>query len=267
MVVTRDTPQRNQCSATATTSVMRASNSDDNKRTDREPTDAETRLIIEFTVPAETFILAHTLRAVPDIIVELEQFVPTYGEGFPYLWVTDNDDDTSFEEHAAEDPTIVTYSQAADLDGGALYEVEWTDTETPILEWLRNHDVVVLEAEGNDDKWTFKLRVTSRAVLSDLQRYCNDHDITFDLIRLYELTDPKMGQYNITAKQREILLAALEHGYFEIPRETTLKELGDMVGITKRAASERLRRAHTNLVSNTLRIGQLTGVGIDEDDI
>ncbi|WP_135304923.1 helix-turn-helix domain-containing protein [Haloarcula amylovorans] len=245
---------------------MVATNGGDPGRTDTEATNDRSRLIVEFTVPADTFVLAQTLQAVPDIIVELEQFVPTSGDEFPYLWVTDNGNYTTIEEHAADDPTIATFSRAADLNGGALYEVEWADTETPILEWLQAHDVVVLEAEGNDDEWTFKLRVTSRTVLRDLQTYCDDHDIPFELIRLYELTDPKIGQYNITSKQREILLAALEQGYFEIPRETRLKELGDAVGITKRAASERLRRAHTNLVSNTLRIGQPTGVGIGEDD-
>ncbi|MBX0296769.1 helix-turn-helix domain-containing protein [Haloarcula nitratireducens] len=254
------------CSATATTSVMRTTNDGgDRNRSDTETSNDSSRLIVEFTVPADTFVLAQTLQAVPEIIVELEQFVPTYDEEFPYLWVTDNGNCTIIEEHAAADPTIATFSRAADLNGGALYEIEWADAGTPFLEWLQAHDIVVLEAEGNNDKWTFKLRATSRAILSDLQSYCDDHDIAFELIRLYELTDPKIGQYNITSKQREILLAALEHGYFEIPREMTLKELGDTVGITKRAASERLRRAHTNLVSNTLQIGQPTGVGINED--
>ena len=46
----------------------------------------------------------------------------------------------------------------------------------------------------------------------------------------------------IPARQRELITLALEEGYFEIPRETTLEELAEEMGITKTTASNHLRK-------------------------
>lgn len=46
----------------------------------------------------------------------------------------------------------------------------------------------------------------------------------------------------IPARQRELVTLALDEGYFEIPRETTLEELADEMDITKTTASNHLRK-------------------------
>lgn len=53
---------------------------------------------------------------------------------------------------------------------------------------------------------------------------------------------------NLSARQRETLLAAYEDGYYEIPRETTTAELADRLGIERRTAEDHLRRAENKLV-------------------
>ena len=49
-------------------------------------------------------------------------------------------------------------------------------------------------------------------------------------------------------RQREVLNTAFERGYYEIPRETTLEEIADEVGITKTTASNHLRKAEGRVV-------------------
>lgn len=49
-------------------------------------------------------------------------------------------------------------------------------------------------------------------------------------------------------RQREVLNTAHERGYYEIPRETTLEEIADEVGITKTTASNHLRKAERRIV-------------------
>lgn len=53
---------------------------------------------------------------------------------------------------------------------------------------------------------------------------------------------------SIPPRQRELLNEAVERGYFEIPRETTLEEIADAMGITKTTASNHLRKAERTLV-------------------
>lgn len=53
----------------------------------------------------------------------------------------------------------------------------------------------------------------------------------------------------LSDKQREIITIALELGYFDVPRETTLDEIANEVGISASAASKRLVRAQQKLFS------------------
>jgi len=61
------------------------------------------------------------------------------------------------------------------------------------------------------------------------------------------------GSAPLTDKQLEVLNAALEHGYYECPRETQLKELADEIGISHQALSERMRRANKQLALAALK--------------
>jgi predicted DNA binding protein len=53
---------------------------------------------------------------------------------------------------------------------------------------------------------------------------------------------------DFSARQREVLVTAQEHGYYEIPRATTTTEIAEVVGIERRTAEEHLRRAENKLV-------------------
>lgn len=227
--------------------------------TDGSATEREC-LIVELRVPTDALPFGEALARLDDARVEFEQLVPSAERPFPYLWTSSGDLD-AFEEAASADPTVESARRIAALNHGGLYELEWADPETPLLEWFDGANGTVLELDGEVDEWHLELRVESHDVLGSLQDYCNEHDIGFELIRLFRLTEPKMGQFNVSEKQFEALLTALEMGYFEIPRDATLDDLADALGISKRAASERLRRGQTNLVHNSLVVGRPSGVG------
>jgi len=45
---------------------------------------------------------------------------------------------------------------------------------------------------------------------------------------------------------------AYERGYFDTPRETSLEEIAEELGITQQSLSSRLRRGHRRLIKATL---------------
>lgn len=226
----------------------------------------EQRLIVEFAVPTDDFLLATTLEVIPETIVEFEQFVPTNADSIPYLWTTGDNRET-FEHTAATDPTVDQIDRIAAFDQGTLYRLDWggLDDDEDLFGWLRSNQATVLQSESLDGEWLLKLRLPSRDELGDLQRYRQNNEIHFRLVRSFSMTEPKMGQFNISEKQREVLLTALETGYYEIPRDATLTEIAENIDISPNSASERLRRAQTNLLNNTVTIGQPTGIGIDTE--
>lgn len=62
------------------------------------------------------------------------------------------------------------------------------------------------------------------------------------------------AQYDLTPKQRETLVTALEAGYYEAPREVTMSELADQMDVSQQALSKRFRGAYENLITSTLTI-------------
>jgi predicted DNA binding protein len=52
----------------------------------------------------------------------------------------------------------------------------------------------------------------------------------------------------LTPGQEEALAAAIDHGYYEVPRRITLRELASVLGVKPSALSERLRRAEANVI-------------------
>ena len=72
------------------------------------------------------------------------------------------------------------------------------------------------------------------------------------------------GAFDLTEKQEAVLLEAVEGGYFEVPRGSTLDDVAARLSISEQAASERLRRAMaslaraavTNSAEDSLTVGQ-----------
>jgi predicted DNA binding protein len=222
-------------------------------------------VVFEVAVPGDAFGLATALEEFPEIIVEFERIVPT-GEGpLLYLWVS-GEDTPAFREAVRSDPQVGRFERLSAFDEGALYALRWTDAVDGLLQWvtMSPDDVALLHAEGEEGEWTLKLRFPSRDRIGAFRAFCDDHDIPLRVVRLYDLEDPKLGQYNLTRKQREALLRALDLGYFEVPRTATLADVAETLDISAKSVSERLRRGQTNLVSNSLAIGRPTGIGLGE---
>ncbi len=56
----------------------------------------------------------------------------------------------------------------------------------------------------------------------------------------------------LTRRQRDLLLAAKQYGYYEYPRKITSRQLAEKLGISKTTAIEHLRRGEARLISMLL---------------
>ncbi len=60
-------------------------------------------------------------------------------------------------------------------------------------------------------------------------------------------------QWNLTPSQEEALIAALNAGYFEVPKEATASDVARELSISKSAFLERLRRGQSGLLRQALQ--------------
>ena len=68
----------------------------------------------------------------------------------------------------------------------------------------------------------------------------------------------RLGEYDayresqaaaLTDRQREVLDVAREQGYYEVPRQTSVREIADELGCSKSTVADHLRKAEARLVS------------------
>ncbi|WP_135851978.1 helix-turn-helix domain-containing protein [Halorussus salinus] len=209
-------------------------------------------IVTEFEVPADDFLLAWTLDALPDVHVEIERVAVEDDDVTPFFWVS-GVDFGEFEAALADDPSVRDPRAIETHDDQRLYQVTWTQSSGGIVYAVSATGATVLEATSDAGDWTVKMLFPDSDDLSEFQDYTAAHDLFFELKRLTESAHPEaLGKYGVTDEQYEALVAAYHTGYFEVPSETDLQGVADELGISKNATSARLKRGYGNLVENTL---------------
>lgn len=209
-------------------------------------------VIAEFSLPAEQFALGEVLEVRSGVRIRLETLIPTGDTVIPYVWV-ETDDAAAIEAALRASPVVDDVDIVDELDGETLVRVAWARDINGLIDSFRAADAVVLEGRGHGDHWSFQVRFPEDAALSTFYRDAVDRGLSLDLDSVHNPVDSTAtAGYGLTDGQREVLVLALEQGYFDVPRNVTLVELADQLDISDSAVSQRLRRGLTTLLSRTL---------------
>ncbi|MCU4742204.1 helix-turn-helix domain-containing protein [Natronoglomus mannanivorans] len=211
-------------------------------------------VIASVAVPASEFPLGSLLEGDSEARVSVETTVPTSEEVIPYLWVPNGVIGGVLD--ALQSITSLDSTEIVDeVDSYTLVRLEWRDSVNGLLASIRDASAIVTGAVGTADQWTFRLRLPSYEELSSFYATCVDRDISIELVQLHEaISSETTPRFGLTEAQRELVLAAYENGYFDVPRKTTLVELGDRLEVSDSAVSQRLRRGLASLIHSTIVI-------------
>jgi predicted DNA binding protein len=207
--------------------------------------------VMEFRSPADEFPLGTVFENLPEVTVELERLIPHDTLIIPYFWVRGaeaEDIETAFEAHAG----VVDIKLVDNVGSEYLMRAEWEREYFGVLNALADANVVVLSGVGTKDGWHFEVRGESRDAIGAFRTICQEHDIQIEITAVHELLPVQGDNYELTAGQREALVLAYERGYFDSPRETSLTELAEELGVTQQSLSERLKRGHRRLIAGEL---------------
>ena len=204
--------------------------------------------VAEFRLPAANTILPEVFDRLSDVHVELESSV---SHSLPCVWVRGAS--RSEVERAFEtDPTIDSFELLVQTDDRMLYDLE-SETIRRLFDHLLAHGGSLLEVRGTNDWWNVRMRFRNREQLTATHDRLQTQEIDVDLTRVTDVTRSAGDETQLTPEQYEALEAALEHGYFEIPRGISMEELAQKLDISHQALSERLRRAYETLVDAELQ--------------
>lgn len=118
--------------------------------------------------------------------------------------------------------------------------VQFETSEPTLLFSVRESGVPLeLPMEIRDGEAEMEVTASSDRI-SALGRQLDAFGLRYDLERIYRSPDPPDL---LSERQRDLLVAAIERGYYDTPRGCTLTELAEATGAAKSTVSEVLHRA------------------------
>lgn len=209
-------------------------------------------VLIEAALPSDAFMLGEVLGT-PGVQIELLSCVPVGQGPVPYCWLTGESDTTAFERNVRRDSRIAALTA---LDGTAtktLYRIEWATDPDGLFSAFRDHGLIVEQATGTGEEWTFQLRAPGQDALDAFHHEPRITDLPLTIQRVvHNPTGDDHDAQTLTSKQHEAVVLAVESGYFRVPRETSLTELADDLGISRQAYTRRLHRGLQSLLAARL---------------
>lgn len=217
-------------------------------------------LVAEFDIDCEALPLVGVAAAMPEATLRLElQF--NHGGRPPFL-VTVTDGTRATVENAFTDAYDVgswtLVGQAGDtyrykLQPALSMEEQLGDSLDDLagLEALATTDAIIERIEVHPDGWTQTGWFASRDEFDKFRAFWQQNS-DFRLRRLTRDGEPEPAGNGLTDRQSEALRTAYELGYFDIPRGASLEEVAAELDISASSVSERLRRAQTQLIEETV---------------
>lgn len=181
----------------------------------------------------------------PDVTPEAIHRMDDLGDGTVTLLSEVSGDVDRYREILAESPEVLEFTVAdGEEDRGWGYSrVETNDLVEYMLERDREHELVKeMPIELTDDG---SQRVTLVGTQEAFARAGYDHP------EGYEIEIVRTGEYHpesgrlldgLTARQREVLDAAVEVGYYETPRQATHEEIAERVDCSPATVGEHLQK-------------------------
>ena len=157
-----------------------------------------------------------------------------------------------YREIMAESPHVLEYLTAGEDRWMAVSQFEPTEEVHWALELQRDSLLVVdtpIRFTSEDH-----LKVTylgTDEIFSTLYEYAADADyMTVEVLATGEYeTDGSSFSRVITARQEEVIEAAVDLGYYSEPRQASLEDVSEVVGIAPGTVGEHLRKAEERVFS------------------
>lgn len=209
-------------------------------------------LVASLRLDPEAVALRETFERLPDLTIEVERIAAHGTEStMPCLWASGVDFD-ALDDALAADASVAAVIEASEFPAEKYYQIDWSEAVERRVDAFIDHEASVLEAAADADGWGLRFRFVTREQFDAFREFLAARDYSFSLLDLAEPDAPRRWRDGLTPAQREVLVAANERGYFDVPRDVTTRELAAELSVSHQALSERLRRATGALVDSSL---------------
>lgn len=152
-----------------------------------------------------------------------------------------------FETALEDEAAVAEYTLISDEESVRIYHTVFEDLYPEKIDELVFNKTLVerwwITAKGEHLKQQF----ANRSELVAYRDSCRKMGIDFQLHRLYESDSDDYRIPGVSEKQHEALRVAYEEGYFDVPRRASLRDVANVLDISRSALAERLHRGQSHV--------------------
>jgi predicted DNA binding protein len=200
--------------------------------------------------------LGGDLTAEPSIERRAIHHVELLDDDTVLLFAEASGDQDRYRQIMAESPHVHEYLTAGEDRWMAVSQFEPTDGVRRGLE-LQRESLLVVDTPirfTTEDHLEITYLGTDET-FGELSDYAEELDsVEFEILEMgdFETDDSSFGRL-ITARQEEVLQAAVDLGYYSEPRQASLEDVGGAVGISPGTVGEHLRKVEARVFSAIVR--------------
>lgn len=197
--------------------------------------------------------LAPTIRSVDGVEIGVIPDAGTDPEHSVYSFWVEAEDFDAVEAAFDEDHTVTDYTFVSETSNRRTYRLAYSERAILVSSPIVEMDGLMLDSRSHRSGWLLTLQLPDNSTLDSLHKRANEEGIQVDVTEIHQtVPDDGKPELPLTEAQIEALVSAYEHGYYDEPRETSLEELGSIMGISRTAVSGRLKRASSRLIEARL---------------
>ncbi|GAB3412833.1 hypothetical protein GCM10027435_06030 [Haloparvum alkalitolerans] len=186
--------------------------------------------------------VADVSREFPAATFQVIAALPGDGPGFALVWITAPDVDAVLDAMESH-PSVTDMSVMGRADHEVTVQFE---TSAPMLLIAAKRSGIPIEMPVEIENGDATIDVTgAHDRLSELGRQFDELGLNF---RVKYIQERLQASQLLTETQQDLLLRAVEEGYYDTPRTCSLTELADRVDLAKSTCSETLHRAEEVVV-------------------
>ncbi|OIB57955.1 helix-turn-helix domain-containing protein [Natrialba sp. SSL1] len=200
---------------------------------------------LTITLPDHVWI-QQVSTANPDATFRVLAAVPGANTGFALVQITGSNVEQVLET-MNDHPQLTEVTLTQRSDGEATVHFE---TTKPLLLFSSRNSGMPIELPVTIQDGRATVEVTgSRERLGELAAQFERLGLQY---RIETVTEQLHDSQLLSDRQFEVLTAAVEQGYYDTPRRSSLTELADHLGIAKSTCSETLHRAEEAIIKQFL---------------
>lgn len=209
-------------------------------------------LIATFRLELDAVALGRAFEEAPGMAVEAERIAAHSTQWtMPCFWIAAEDFD-AVDDALRADPSVDRIVETAEFDDETYYHLDWSDAVDERVNAYVDREGSILQAEATAEGWEVQIRFTSRDQFDAFREALTERGHSFALLALFEPGAARESIGDLTPSQRDALVAAAEHGYYEVPRRITMRQLASELDVSHQSLSELLRRGTEKLIGSEL---------------